>query len=767
MADFGSTNTKRFHLTPLALSVSLCTVLGVAQPASGTMLEEIVVTAQHRSESLQDVPISVNAMSGEAIQETGVTDMESVTASLPSVTVTKTLSGDQLMIRGVGSGGNPGFQQSVGTFIDGIYMGKGQQSRSKFLDIERFEVLRGPQSIYFGNNTIGGAMNIITKKPGDELEGFATAYIEPSDGEYNFEGAVGGPISDSLGVRVALSHTELEGYMNNQTKDKNTPNQEGDTGRIVLAWTLSEEFDATFKGEVSRFEQDGENAQVVGCPPPAPFHGAVSCSPAVVNTPGFEDDFDTNLQTGGIGAPAGTFFDEQRNELDTENYVLTMNWQLGGHTLTSITGLSSYDSLRIVDVDLGPNAVLASRRTEEFEQASQEVRLLSPADEAFSYILGAYYQTDEFDFGYDQLRNFGPTAAFSVASKEEVDNWSVFGSFTWNISDTVRTTLGLRYTEVDKKARHQQQRLSIDLSAPGPAQLGFLGSKGIDDHDFGNSRTDEDLTPSINVQWDVTSDVMLYASFAQGFKAGGFDPLVQNASTNQPGGGYAFEPEQVDAWELGAKSTLLDGAMELNLALFRSEYQDLQVTTFNVVTTAFNVGNAATSITQGLEVDGRWAVTDELTVNFALMLLDASYEEYEGGTCTIFQSLNAGPGCVQDLSGDELVYAPNYAGNIGFEYVRPVSEDLEVRANLTVNFTDGYSYVGDNDPRYFQDAYEKLDLRVALADADGSWEVALVGKNLTDEFTAHYGGDLPAGYAAGYKYLDRPRTVALQARYNF
>jgi iron complex outermembrane recepter protein len=755
-------------LSALFVAISGGSQSALAQTDSSlAVLEEVVVTSQYREERLQDVPISISVLSGESIQETGFTDMEAVTASMPSVTVTKTLGGDQIFIRGVGSGANPGFQQSVGTFIDGIYMGKGQQSRAKFLDIERFEVLRGPQSIYFGNNTIAGALNIITRKPGDELEGFVNTYIEPSDGEYNVEAAAGGPISDTLGVRVAYSHTELKGYLVNEATGEDTPNQEGNTGRVVLAWNPNDLFDATLKADFGTFEQDGENAQIFDCPPPAPFGGGTSCSSAVFNTPGFEDDIDFKLQTGAIGAPAGTFFDEQRNDLDTTNYALTMNWQLGEHTLTSITGYSAYDSLRLVDVDLGPRAILGAKRTEEFEQWSQELRLLSPTEGVISYIVGTYYQTDSFDSTLTQLRNYGVTAAFNQQYFQEADTWSVFGSLTWNILDTVRTTLGLRYTKVEKDARHFQQRLSIDLSPASPAQIGFLGGSGIDDHDFNNSRTDDNLTPSVNIQWDVTDEMMLYASFTKGFKAGGFDPLVQNVSTNVPDGGFAFEPEEVDTIEIGAKTILLDGSMELNLNLFRSEYENLQVTTFNPATTTFNVGNAGKSVTQGLEIDGSWLATTELTVKFSIAFLDAFYEEFDTATCTALQSFNFGTGCVQDLSGDVLTYAPVYAGNFGLEYVVPVSADLELRTNLTVNFTDDFSTQTDNDPRYFTDAFEKVDLRVALADAEGIWEVALVGRNITDELTSHFSADLPASEGASLIYLDRPRTIALQAKYNF
>ncbi len=286
------------------------------------------------------------------------------------------------------------------------------------------------------------------------------------------------------------------------------------------------------------------------------------------------------------------------------------------------------------------------------------------------------------------------------------------------------------------------------------------------------AREDSDFMPNVNLQWDLQQDMMLYASYTEGFKAGGYDQ--RNLFLDAQGG--QFGPESVDAWELGLKSRLRDGDLLLNLALFRSDYDDLQVSTFDGVVN-FLVNNAATARTQGLEADLRWLLSDRVIVSGALALLDAQWSSFPNAQCTAVGlatapsaqcRVDAATGLlVQDLSGAQLLMSPDYSGNLSVEHFLPLSGGLEVQSQLLVYFEDDKYLAADNDPATLQERFAKLNLRVALVSPDG-WELALVARNLTDELTSSHSEDLPLrSVNSFFRLTDRPRTVALQGQYRF
>ena len=249
----------------LLMGIGLMLCVSTASNAQ-LLLEEIVVTAQKRAQNLQDVPISVLAVSGEEISRQGFKRLEDVTSLMPNVTVTEAALGDQLFIRGIGSGLNIGFEQSVGTFIDGVYFGRGLQSRNIFLDIERLEVLRGPQSTFFGNNAIAGAMSITTRGPSEAWEGYVSGLYEDGTGTKNIDVAVGGPISDTLGIRIAGRYSDQDGWQTNSTINDKEPREERLAGRVTIEWAPSENFDASLKYQVESNDVEGRAMQAVGCP---------------------------------------------------------------------------------------------------------------------------------------------------------------------------------------------------------------------------------------------------------------------------------------------------------------------------------------------------------------------------------------------------------------------------------------------------------------------------------------------------------------------
>jgi outer membrane receptor protein involved in Fe transport len=324
---------------------------------------------------------------------------------------------------------------------------------------------------------------------------------------------------------------------------------------------------------------------------------------------------------------------------------------------------------------------------------------------------------------------------------QDTDSFAIFGQVTWHISDRIRANLGLRYTKDEKE---------LDFSRVTTGALPFPTYTLVDE------REDSDTTPSINIQADISDNVMVYASFSQGFKSGGFDFES----------GADFEEETVDAWEIGFKSMLFEGSVELNAAMFQSEFDDLQVAAWNGI--AFETGNAAKATTKGLEIDGRWQITDSWMVWGAVAYLNAEYDRFPGATCTASQQMVApgGPNfCQQDLTGGDLQFSPDWSGTLNLDYILQMG-DFELTASLGVDYSADFFTALDLDPISQQGSYVKVNMRVELA-ADAGWSVALVGKNLTDEETTMWVNDVPFFRGAHFAAYDQSRNFGIQARYEF
>jgi outer membrane receptor protein involved in Fe transport len=816
-------------------------------------VEEILVTAQKREQNLQDVPISVSTVSGQALQRQNLVELETLSVQLPNMHISESGIGDKLFIRGIGSGINAGFEQSVGTFIDGVYYGRSLQTRSQFLDIERVEVLRGPQSTYFGNNAIAGALNITTRRPQGEFNGYVNSFYEVEHNERHYEAAIGGSVSDTFAVRVAGLVSDLDGWVTNLNTGMAEGEERNRALRLSFAFTPNDIFDATLKIEGGSFEVLGRNLQTTGCPPATGAQGTCAITtqrvlPAALGPLGtplygdFDDAFDEYTQYNGptpalftnvvnaVGAaeagraippPVDVLSQRDVGDLGNSNLTFTMNWNLDAHTLTAVSGFSKYEFDFRQPTDFVPLPLAGAEQFEDFEQFSQELRLTSDTGSAVEYMTGVYFQTSELGVDED-IHLYLPPPYFQPASTyftdacraparvndpacrlpatiaglssfhdQQEDSWAAFASATWNISDSLRATLGLRYTEVDKSLDRRQ---TIEDRAPGvtvpcpptaAAALGCIAGApllvtannpprgrafGWKQGFLALDRKVSEITPSLNVQWDVLDDAMLYASYTEGFKAGGYDQrnLFLSAATGE------FAPESADAYELGLKSRLFDGAMTFNAALFRSDYDNLQVSTFDGVVN-FLVNNAASARSQGVETDVRWAVTDEFILGASLALLDATWDDYRDAQCTALdfsRAPNAGcsvsPGTgllVQDLSGEDLLMSPDWSGNVSAEYFWPLASGLRVQTQVLVYFQDDKFLATDNDPATLQERFTKVNLRVALVGQRG-WELAFVGRNLTDKLTSPHAEDLPLRSTNSFFTLtDRPRTLALQAQY--
>jgi len=780
-------------MKPSTLCAAIATTaLSSLSHAQNLAIEEVVVTAQKRAESIQDVPLSVTAMSGEKIEKAGIGDLSELSSYVPNLNIAEGAINTNIYMRGMGSGINRAFEQSVGMFIDGIYMGRGRQFRSPFLDLERAEVLRGPQGILFGKNTIAGTLNLATAKPqvGEPLSGHATLEYEPEYHTQTVSGVLSGSVSDQLALRLAVKDSSSDGYVENTLLDRDEAATDEQIARLTFTWEPTNDLTVSGKLEHDTFDSTGTSVQVTHFEPLDPLAGFMA---AVIPTidPNFDTEADDHKSTDTALAP-------DTRETEVDNAAITVEYGLGEHTLTFVSGYSAYESLDLQDVDFGPVSFLATNDDHDYSQWSQEIRLTSPGGETFDYITGLYWQKSDFDanfWSHADISTIDPVLQAVYATtgavdpsqpvgltnpslidvglvptpftrdtqfEQDVETWSAFFQGTWSVTDTVRLILGARYTHETKEvSRNSGIYRFQDRTTLGGMQESVMATAlrvNVTLPQFADERTEKQLTPSIKVQWDFNEDIMLYASAEKGFKGGGFNANADATLANQE-----FEEESALGLEMGMKSTLLGGQAQLNAALFRTNYEDLQVTTWNGF--GFEVGNAAESITQGLEVDGQIRLTEGLTVGGAIAYLDAYYKNFDTAPCPA--PVIATGTVVCDLSDQTTTYAPEWSGSLYADYFTPIGEHLELRAGVDINYSDEFYYDSDLDENTKQDSYYKVNARVALADVDDRWEVALVGKNLNDETTISYGLDMPLVAGGVVGYVDAPREIAIQLKAAF
>jgi outer membrane receptor protein involved in Fe transport len=779
---------KKKKLPALVLAASAT----LAVSAQAQMLEEVVVTAQKRVESLQDVPISITAVSGSKMAEAGVMKIEDLQTFTPNLSMTESGISTQIYIRGIGTGNNQGFEQSVGQYVDGVYYGRQQLLRMPFLDLERVEILRGPQSILFGKNSIAGALNMTTAKPTDELEGRIGATYSPDSEIKEFTGVISGPITDTMSGRLVGRWYEEDGYVENTFLNTDEPEREEWALRGALRWDATDTLTINFKAEVDEFDVDGRQIEIIQ------DDVALADGPFAGPIPGV--NFGQILTL--LGHPDGISEIKQNNkrQMDTGdnsynevyNYTLSLDYQLGDLTLTAISGWVGYEFEETCDCDFTGAPVFEGLFEEEYEQFSQEIRLVSPGGETLDWIAGVFYQTNELDYsditrvmdgsvlGHPFIQGGALAPLFDTGVKRDYetdsDLWAVFAQVTWNINDTWRMTIGGRYTEEEKEGFKVLNTVSAPEGGPNEIindplvaalyKAVFATDTQQSGGHLNKEKRDESIfTPLINVQWDVSPDIMLYASASTGFKSGGFD-----ARSNTPAN-FEFEEEEATTYELGGKTWLLDGSLELNFALYRTEYDDLQVSQFDGAI-GFTVGNAKETTVQGIEIDGRWAITENLTATYALAFLDHEFDDFRNGNCYNRQIpdgdvVDGVPLC--DYTGKSGQYTPEWTTTVSLDHVLPLGS-LDLRSGLDVNYVDEQNTHVNLDPMYEVDSITKVNLRVGLY-AD-NWDIAVLWQNLTDEQQLTYVGNAPlSGTSFGtntfYSFVSRPETVYLQANWHF
>lgn len=678
------------------------------------ILEEVVVTARKRAESLQDVPIAITTLNADQLERVSAVSLKDLKHSIPSLHYQdRSALQTEITIRGVGGDArNIGLESGVGLYIDGVYAGRTSAYNIDLADIEQIEVLRGPQGTLFGKNTTGGALNITTRKPTKDFEANATF----SYGNYDairFKGSVSGGISDNLFGKLTLATWDRDGYLTNLFDGKDVQTEQRRAGRAQLRFVPTDSLeinlsaDLTFDRQKTVLNQLGSNAAF----------GAGFFNP---------DRFLINT--------------DQANSTERDLFGLSMNIDYtfdSGHKLTSITSYRDVEITVFSDIDQTPNDVFRSGPFTDFgEQFTQELRLTSPGEEFVDYVVGIfYYQQDA-----EALRRIfaGGNPIFFTDGPVDTTAIAGFGNINLNLSEQLTLTAGLRVTDEEKKGNYTQTSPVAFFNKSFPA--------------LKVSSTEVSWTASANYKW--TDDISTYVSASRGFKSGGFnvDPLATPAPLTADE--LTFAPEFVTTYEIGFKSDLYDNRLRISGALFYTDYEDRQVPQFEAVGGIPTVitRNAGKAEIKGAEFEFNFVPVEQLLLFGAISYLDGEYEEFIGATAT-----------GGDFSGNTTEKTPKWNINIGAEYRARVG-------NGTFIVAPQYSYLGrtylqpDNGAFNVEGGYDVINLRVGYEIRDGKYGVYFWGKNLADEqykeFARQFSG-------SDQVLWGEPRTYGVEFKANF
>jgi outer membrane receptor protein involved in Fe transport len=734
-------------------------------------VQQIVVTARLREENLEDVPLSAHVVA-RRLQDQNINSLSDLSQVVSGLKFEPTGRSNEQSVRGINSGNNVSFNQSVPVFQDGVYHGRSRTSGAAFLDLDRVEILKGPQSTYFGNNAIGGALSLITRQPGENFN-LSVRTLYGNFGQYGVDGAVGGRISNEFSWRAAALVNGQDGYLENAADGSKSPNEDNKAARVSLLYQPSNEFDATLKLEGSKYNQSGGLVQQVdSCPPDARFTTGTFCNQLL--TAGLP----TGLENDQNSFPSG-----QGTELDTAEGVLTLNYRLGARlTLTSISAYNTYDYLLKVAGNPTPIAQITAAVPEDFHQVSQELRIATDTEGTFEYLAGLYYLKEDLEFTQDTnyfllgrtavpaLQPFAPIGQ-RITGTQPAETYSVFGSAGVRVFENLKFSAGVRGSRVEKDIDRSLLYGTATQTYGGVAVftdptlqtaangLG-LGTTTVQS----TTRSDDAVTPSAQIQYFIGDSAMSYGSYTRGFKAGGFNAVDTTGNlANLP-----YDPEYVDAFEIGLKTKWLDGKLTINTAVFHSEYDDLQVAANSFLANGAIINivqNAASATSQGVELETRWTISPRFQLALEGTYLDATYNNFTTAGSTQAQQVLGIR--TQDLSGQDTPLAPSWSGSLVGAYIQPIAGSLQLTTELSVFGSTGYFLggAGTNDDLLYQPGYGRLDARLALQ--SGNWVGELVGKNLTDRTIRLAGSAVPATAGTVIESRQAPRSAILQIRYSF
>lgn len=747
-------NSKTCARVLCGLLMSVGVALGQQQPP---VVEEIVVTAQKREQSLQEVPVAVSALSGTALQDKHVSDIMDLNQLAPSLQVkaSDNAANPKIFIRGVGLNDfNPNTASAVGIYADGVYIGSPLAQMGQFFDIERLEVLRGPQGTLYGRNTTGGAINVITRKPTQEM----SADVNVEAGRFdslNVEAAVGGGlVKDVLAGRVAVNVLRDDGY----TLNRLTGHMGNDTDRWAvrgaLSFTPSETFDALV--QVRYGKSDGgsmwaynrsifpapDMPEVTGpdgfCAPGAYISGACTDIVGYANTSG-------NLYQ-------GDYRFEGKDEVDTKGASLTLTWDMGAVSLISVSGYDSADRADLEDTDASPNDVVTASYRAEQNAFSEELRLQANDENSRTFwVAGLYYAKDELDTDsyLDVLRVLRPLFAtpdnpdgfnpdlsvgmFAYPYTQDTESWAGFGQVDYGLTEQLTGTLGLRYS-----------RDSKDFHYESVAEFGAIPIFTLDD-----SKDFSSVSGRLGLQYEFSDDANVYVSYNRGYKSGGFF----GGQTVSPEDLAPYEDEQVDAYEIGAKTQWMDKRLRANLSTFYYDYKDLQVYTLVLrgAITVQNFTNAANARIYGAEAEFSVTPVEGLDLSLFGSWLDATYVDFRSSG--------------EDYSGNRLPNAPRTSLTASARYQWPAfGGALAVQTDAT--YRSKVYYDTRNVERLSDRERTFVNARIGWTSPDEHMEFGFWGRNVFDATNI---SDILAVEGLGFDAfsMNQPRTAGVYARYSY
>ena len=788
-----------------AMSISLATVANAEETAERTgadaMIEEVVVTARRREEGLQSAPIAISAYTGDSLDYRGVTRLDQIAKFAPGLTLENNPSfggasnSAAIYLRGIGQKEFlPTTEPGVGLYVDGVYVARSVGAILDIVDVERIEVLRGPQGTLFGRNTIGGAISVVTRQPeiGGDVQGSIGASVG-NDSLLHLNASVEGTLSDTAAARLSVASFNQDGYVQ-RADGIDLGDDDTLTARLAVNWQPTDALSGQFSVDMTRDRENGPAMQLIGIdftdlsqlagvvaapPPPMAFiHNVTTAAlgpgqpcaatnaagQGVTSNPGSANCYDSRY-IGADGQNDGTA--PAFSETDLLGLSATFTYEMSDTlTLKSITASRSLESEFARDGDHSPHRISQFHDDLEQDQFSQELQLLGSADK-LEWILGAYYFNED---GFNENTLDFTVSNFRSGGSFDNEAWAAFAQATYDLTDAVHLTLGGRYTDEQKsftpdQVIYQNYYAGFSNLVPADNPLAALDApflqaggrilplleKDIDISEF---------TPMANLAFDLSDDMMVYLSYSEGFKSGGFTqrvfppiiaPFTAPAGTPDIDLIPTYEPEFVEVLELGFKGTFMDGRVRVNGALFTTDYEDLQVQVFNsVAPVTQNIGKASI---EGLELEVMASPGNGWLVEASLSLLDANYDEIDTGNTLIARD-------------NDFERVPETAASLG------LSRELPLGDNGTLILRGDWSYRS----KTFNDAYntalletdstDLIDASVRWLSADEAWTVTLSGANLTDEeylVTGVYG----TAFQSFEGLFDRGRELRLEVRRDF
>jgi len=715
-------------------------------------LEEIVVTAEKRESSLQDTPLAISAFSGDQLDKLGISSGEDLQFHVPGLTFGKTVTRtSQVTLRGVGSENiNPGGDPGVAVHVGGAYQQFTGFIAQDFFDVERIEVLRGPQGTLYGRNATGGSINIIPNAPTEEFQG----HVKLGFGDYGqikTQGVVSGSLIDNrLKGRLSVDKEKRDGYTNNTFNGDEIDDKDYTAVRAQLEYTVSDSLSVHISAHTYSDDSSGVPLSSTSENPTGPLFTGLDLA---TFTPVFSNFFVSNNAQPNIAlsdARKVRHNTPTEGREDTDGITLVIAKEFDAFSIKSTTSANETEYLNRGDTDSSAEVNFFQTTAGAYDTLSQEIQISSDAGDGLEWTAGLYFYQEESDYNFNITLGdsvdlptpfLGVPVTFDAGGKVDAKSIAAFGQLNYSFNDALSITLGVRSTKDEKD-------LDETVLAPafGIADFATFGPLVVQQsEDWGET------TGKIGLQYQPAENVLLYASISTGFKAGGF-----NVSGLQSG----YDPETLTAFEGGMKSTLIDGKVRFNAAAFYYDYDDLQV--FQIESVQASITNAAKAESFGLELELMALITENFQIDASLAYLDAAYKEFSSAdpidpTATL-----------QDLSGNNLPRSPEVSFNLGLEYTWYLDDLGSVTARVATSYMGEQYFRPFNLDQDKQDSYSKSDARLTWNNQNEAWQVEVFVKNIEDEDTisniivaAATLGSLPL---ASY---NQPRTYGVSALFRF